>query len=66
MSKEKHKQETAVCGVCQKPFKRSASYMPVFRKKTCGGKCRLIEWALREANDGLIARPTMRTTSGKP
>ena len=46
----KHKQETAICEVCQKPFKRSASYMPIFRKKTCSGKCRLIAWALKEAN----------------
>ena len=56
MSKNKHKQEEAICSVCGKNFKRSMVYMPCFRKPTCSGKCRLIAWALKEANKVMVKK----------
>lgn len=48
MANKIHEKEEAKCEICKKTFLRSSVYLPEKRRKVCGGKCRLIEWAERK------------------
>jgi endogenous inhibitor of DNA gyrase (YacG/DUF329 family) len=52
--KKSHEKEKAVCEICGKEFLRSSAYREEKKRKVCGGKCRLIDWAERAKKE--IAR----------
>ncbi len=47
-------EEKAVCKICGKEMERKTRF--IFRKEVCSNKCRVIKWALKEANKVMVKK----------